>query len=224
MALQDNALVTLQQVKDRLGITGITEDANLEMLINSMSDDFESYCGRIFRELTITGYELKGTDRQEITLPQRPITAISKITLNDIELETKANDEYGGYYLIPDNMGREGYTGKVGRQCGWFSTGYVNNPLEYTRDVDFRTINIVVDYTGGYSTIPSNLQNAALTEIAREYNYQNQGYKEILQEKIQSVSVSATKSDIDESTGWSRRTINILNRYRNVVILWVQGI
>jgi len=219
MALQANALVTLQQAKDRLGITGTTEDTTLEELINSISDDFELYCGRIFRELTITGYELKGTDRQEIVLSQRPITAISKIELNSIELETKDNDELGGYYLIPDGMGREGYTGKVGRQCGWVSTGFVNNKLEYTKDTDFRNINISVDYTGGFETIPSNLQNATLTEISREYNYQNQGYREVLQEKVQSVSISATKDDINIETGWNRRTMNILNKYRNLVIL-----
>ena len=219
MALQDNALVTLDQVKTRLGITGDTENDYLESLINANGDDFESYCNRIFRELTITGYELKGTDRQEITLPQRPITAISKIELNDVELETKANDELGGYYLIPDTMGREGYTGKVGRQCGWFSTGYVNNALEFTRDVDFRTINIVVDYTGGFDTIPADLQNAALTEIAREYNYQEDNYIQVLQEKVQSVSISGTKSDINNDTGWTTRTMRVLNKYRMVAIL-----
>ena len=63
MALQDNALVTLDQVKTRLGITGDTENDYLESLINANADDFESYCNRIFRELTITGFELKGTDR-----------------------------------------------------------------------------------------------------------------------------------------------------------------
>ena len=222
MALQDNALVTLLQAQEALqrqGVDTTGQDDYIESLINGVSDDFEQYCNRSFHEQIITGYELKGTDRQFINLPITPVTSVQKVVFNDVELDTKSNDEFGGYYIHTDQNGVLGGSGKIGRQIGWWSRGYVNNALEFSKDPDRRTINIVIDYTGGYADIPQNLQNACLTELTRMYNYEADGYKEYLQEKVQHVSVSAIKGDINEDTGWSRRTMNTLSKYKRVVLV-----
>src|SRR6056297_1743075 len=136
MALQDNALITLQQIKDKLGITDTSEDEYLESLINSISDDFEFYCSRSFKQEVITDYELPGTDRQAILLPKRPIQSIQNVYINDEELDTKANDEYFGYYIADANAG------KLARQAGWFVEAYINNPLEFQQNNDMKILTI----------------------------------------------------------------------------------
>lgn len=52
--LQPNALVTKNQAKDRLGITGNGQDTRIEALINAASDWVEAYCRRGFHEATVT--------------------------------------------------------------------------------------------------------------------------------------------------------------------------
>lgn len=216
MALDDNALVTLDEAKTRLGISLVdtSQDANIEDLINAISQDFEDYCSRIFRSLTITDYEPKSYNRQNIVLPQRPITEISKVEFNGTELEARtAQGEYSNYYISNSKAGI------LSREIGWTMTAFVNNSLEFTPNQDRSVLNVKITYTGGYETIPSNLKNACLTEIAREYEFQNEGYRTVANEKLQSVAQSFSKSDIDSSTGWTTRTIRTLLNYKNLVIL-----
>jgi len=216
MALQDNALITLQQLKDKLGITDTSQDDYLEFIINAISDDFEQYCDRVFREVTITDYELVGNDRSKIVLPQRPITSIDSVYLNGCLLEEKVDDEYGGYFRVNQT---DADAGVVTRQAGWWAKTFVNNPLAQNRDYDKNNVNIKITYTGGYSTIPANLQMACLSECARQYDYEAGGYRNISSEKIQSVSQKFMDSDIDSSTGWTNKTMNTLNKYKTIVIV-----
>lgn len=216
MALQDNALITVQQLVDRLALVGIdasTQTSFLESLINSMSDNFESHCNRTFKTTVITDYEVVSPDRQVITVPQRPIQSIEKITYNGIELDSKADDELGGYYIKNAN------SGEIAKQDGWGFAGFINNNLEYSKDFDNNIINIVIDYTGGYDTIPSNLQEACIDECIREYQFKTGDYRNTVSERTQSVSIKFSEDDIDSDTGWLSKTVRVLSKYENIVVL-----
>src|SRR5919205_564253 len=49
MALKANALITLEEAKSWLGITGATDDAKLEDEINRASEAIEAYCDRALK-------------------------------------------------------------------------------------------------------------------------------------------------------------------------------
>lgn len=141
------ALTTVADVKELLGIdAGDSSKNNLIIRkINQATEMIEKYTGRRFALTTYTDEEYDATHTDQLILKQRPITALSALGIRDSDMnesdwETVDTENYF-------------YDANAGVVEGVFSlTGSWNR---------YR-----VTYTAGYSTIPSDIAEAAATLAA----------------------------------------------------------
>lgn len=139
MALISQALTTLSNVKAIAGIPAATttDDALLELLINSASQTIAGYCDRIFGRSTYTEY-IPATNRQKLLLRQWPIVAVSSVTNDNVPYVLNTD------YRLDD---QDKAQGNVYRETGWegqyLVTGMTNDPVASKRIVS-------VSYTAGY--------------------------------------------------------------------------
>jgi len=153
MSLTARALVPLADVKTYLSIGDTTYDTILEQLINSVSDEINSFTNRNLAETTYTDLYLDGNGKQILFLPNYPITAMTSV-YEDGELLVEGEDD--DYLVYQD----EGYLWRVNR------TWYLG-PKK-----------IKVTYTAGYVcltgtiTLPHDLKLATMMKIAREWKKQ----------------------------------------------------
>jgi uncharacterized phiE125 gp8 family phage protein len=131
MPVSINALTSLAAVKIYLKIEATHDDALLEDLINSSSSAIESYCKRKFKEQTFEE-EYDGNGRKGLYLHQYPVKSVNSVMINGTVLPLTD-------YKINKNSGK------------LIRTGSIWPPGE---------INITVNYTAGYSEIPSDLDLA----------------------------------------------------------------
>jgi hypothetical protein len=150
------ALATLEQLKRQLGFkdSDTQYDAKLTFFLDAASSWVESYCNRIFSEDTYTE-TLHGNGSNMITPRQWPVTAVSELrTSQDREWSSSdslvASTDYG---IDQDGM-------EIVLFSSYFPVGY----------------NVVqVTYTGGYSTIPDDLQFACVLTAEWFYKHNNRG-------------------------------------------------
>ena len=143
-----NNLVSLDQVDDRLGIASADTDNDNKLtdIINGVSWWFNSQCDRQFKSRSQTEYhDSRGQDVLYFNHP--PISAVS--IYEDFSIprawaaSTEIDDDYYEVYTA-DNIGKVAFTG-------------------YTLGNDRRSLKLT--YTGGFSTIPYDLVEAALYMI-----------------------------------------------------------
>lgn len=159
------AIITLEELKTHLKITGSSLDTELQSVVDVANKYVETYCDRIFEE---TEYEeiLDGTGTNALILTHRPVTEITSIYTYDEEvLEREDNLSDGYYYKNLD-------TGLIFNVCPW----------PRCRGC------IVATYSAGYSdeNMPADLKFATL-EVASFY-YNTKGKAGILQESLGSYS------------------------------------
>jgi hypothetical protein len=151
MALNSNALISLDDIREALGLESeeVKDDGFIINLINRASTRIESYCGRTFAASYYTEYH-DGDGTSEVLLDQYPITHVSGLW-DDIDRDFGDDYEIGSDdYLIYANEGRlslynDETTFCVGRQ------------------------NIKVCYSGGYTTIPDDLADACVNWVLHDY-------------------------------------------------------
>jgi uncharacterized phiE125 gp8 family phage protein len=156
MALKDNALITLQELKDHIGIhNSVSADAKLEGIINASSAMIASHTKRV---LTTASYEqiFDGAGANKVILHQWPVTSIIAVYVDgDSVFDMNSLIPSDDYRLEKDIM--VSYITRV------FPRGYSN---------------IRVDYTAGYGTvspaetgdIPSDLKWACSELASWFYN------------------------------------------------------
>ena len=161
MALQDNALLTLEELKAFLQISSAEQDAALEVLINGCSDAVESLAGRQLASRTYT-------DEYVYVLPEwvhgpawldveYPITALAAVSLNGTAQTIWMPGDLGhpedsDVYVLAARDPKHG-PDRLYRLAGWPVGALVR-----------RT------YTAGYSPIPGDLTQAVLT-LAGDWYY-----------------------------------------------------
>lgn len=141
------ALTDVDSVKESLGIDSgdHSQDNLIIRKINLATEIIEGYTGRRFKLTTYTNEEYDATGTDQLVLNQRPVTALTSVgrrstSLNQGDWDT-VNDDY---YFLDANAGVvEGIYTYAGR---------------YNR--------VRVTYTAGYSTIPSDVSEAAATLAA----------------------------------------------------------
>jgi hypothetical protein len=128
----------------------IEDDALIEMIIDGVSADFNSYVGRRILEQTETTAYLDGSGREILLLPRRPVTSIASVTENDALL---VEGEEQDYRLYTDE-------GMLIRLSGKWAKGRKNIVLG--------------SYKSGYAiaNLPKDLKLAALKQVAFEYQEQ----------------------------------------------------
>jgi hypothetical protein len=102
MSLDDNALITLANLKVYLNIdsNNTDYDSALQQIINSVSTLMETEMDRKLVYATYTDEYLDGSGMQELYLPQWPVVSVTSIEEDETEL-TEGEDEdftvYEGY-------------------------------------------------------------------------------------------------------------------------------
>jgi len=151
MPLQANALLTVADVRESLGITGTTQDAMIEDLINEASDEIEAWCGRPLKEQDVAAAEFAGQIGCQLRPSTWPIDpdAMVSVILDGTALTVwrKASDGDPATFDVEvrgDVPG--GPKTFFYRAAGWL--GSTRFP-------------IVASFTAGYAVIPGNLKAAA---------------------------------------------------------------
>lgn len=191
MALLDIALVSLAAVKEYLSIstTDTTHDSILEMIINSVSAQFNQFADRRFAEKDYVDLKLDGPGVRILSLPAWPITRVTSLHEDNVLL-TEDKD-----FII---YAESGYLKRVA--CDW-SKGEKN---------------IKISFSAGYEciteplTLPHDLRFAALKQIAFEFSkFQKKNWGEESR-SFPDGSVSFTTSELLDDVK------EILKRYRRI--------
>lgn len=155
MALLSHSLITLEYAKAMMRITkaDATRDAALVNVINSVTEDIETFLnGRRLAEATHTIF-MDGSGFNEQYLPHYPITGETTLYID-------SNRGFGDSYLIGTSgyevYGEDGYLKLVGSSThrGLFPRG---------------TKNVKVIFTAGWAAIPANVQLAAAMAVEHEW-------------------------------------------------------
>ena len=169
MALQANALTTLDRLKSFLCIPADEEDperdAVLTQLINAASAWLETKLGRKLGRQTYDEPHF-GTGTQRLVLNQYPIISIRHIRDN------RTGAEIAGYDFV-----EEGEIGVVYREDGWTYYGHIGGlSYDYVAPRRYLTVN----YTAGYvlpkdateddpCTLPADLEALIWNMIAQQW-------------------------------------------------------
>ena len=167
--LRDNALTTLDALKNQIGIPKEDEDeqrdAALVQLINAASAWLETQLGR---KLGRQDYREKHTapGTQRLPLEQYPIRSITKITDTDNGVEVTGYD-----------FDEDGNIGVVYREEGWTYHGHIGG---LSRDYIAPRRYLLVEYTAGYilpkdateeepADLPADLEAVIWNMVAQQY-------------------------------------------------------
>jgi len=195
MALAANALTSVSNVKEYLGITSTTYDTLIEQFINRVSDYMERYCRRNFKKTTfIQKYDGDGTS--SLVLRNYPIESIEYVkitkyptaeftTLYEADLQV---DKVAGKISIAPRIGA--VATPIAVQI--FAVGHQN---------------IEVKYVAGYTAIPDDLEEICIELVARKFKAR--GKEAISSEGIGGYSVSYFKVDIPEDI---KQALNLFKR------------
>lgn len=146
------AIISTVEYKSWAGITDAGFDTRLGVIIPAVQDTLEDYCGRAFDEATYSDRKYDGNGEQSIWLDNAPVTAVSavKVVASDGTTTTLSADSYrftdkGELHRLSSN------------EALW------GQPVSFLRASvpvweNFAPDNILVSYTGGYSTMPTSLQ------------------------------------------------------------------
>jgi hypothetical protein len=191
MALPDTILET---VKSGLGITGVTEDTRLLVLIDSCWAAIVQHCGRDFIQRTYPGAGAassgdsgyyRGNGRRELLLRQRPVTAMTSVyerqtgywgdnpdgtfdSSNLLVLGTDYDLDWDG--CLPGTTTRCSYSGRLIRLNSTWANLSTYRPGMITPEPFLGLGNIKVAYTAGFTapTVPADIKLALTKLVAQE--------------------------------------------------------
>ena len=105
-------LVTLQQYKDFAGITGVAQDAKLNVIIPSVSQAVKTYCGTSFVDYYSTDkveyFDIKNSETTAIMVDESPLVSVSQVQERESQdddyttLITENSDSSGKYEYVVD--------------------------------------------------------------------------------------------------------------------------
>lgn len=162
MSLDSNALTTLTEVKDYLGLSASTDhDTKLEMLINAASRMVASFCGREFVSQAYAGEFYDGTGTPELVLNQRPVISVTSI-YEDSDREFESDD----LLVAEDDYVVDLMAGVVTRTTTSLLLDEESSDAVWTNG--FQTIKVT--YVAGYATVPFDVQQACVELTAHYFN------------------------------------------------------
>lgn len=190
MALVDYAIITLNDLKTFLGITGSDKDSLLEMLINQATDYIETRADRRFADTVYTEEKYDGTGQNEIVLKQFPVISFTKLEKNNASDNSDSWEEVSGSdYWVDD------------------AEGVVTKTTNFSKGKQ----NYRATYTAGYESIPYDLQFLAMSLISDMYNRRkNMG---VLKETLGDHSI-----DFEKAMQENPALMRIISNYRKITI------
>jgi hypothetical protein len=216
VALNANALVSLEEARSWLVITGATDDAKLEDEINRATSLIEAYCDRVLKRTTAynpVSARYSGVDAYCLRLSVGPIDVDSTVTVTfDGTAQTVWRKDADGE---PDDLDVVvGYTDN-----GIFHPGKPLRPL-FQPDELYRSAGwlatkvggIVVSYSGGLTTIPDDLKEACLYIVQKLWRDRSRGLADIVTTSGPNGSVTILDNALP------RVARQALDRYRLVTV------
>lgn len=191
-------LMTVDQIKESLGITDSSQDDFIEAQAEIISDAIENYCGRKFASATWleTFYQedyQAGSDK--MYLYHYPVTAVTSIVVKDGLLTTD----------IEDDVRVHKDSGRMRNKDGFFRYGDI----------------VEVEYTAGFAAIPNPIKSVLTSLVEERYNKKVAGVSVNFGSDVQSISIPGTISvAFDYSLQANQRNVafgTILGNYVNVL-------
>ena len=152
-------LITLQQYKDFAGLTGVTMDARINVIVDSVSQLVKNYCGTSiiddYSSAKTEYFDILDAKTTRIMLDEGPIVAVTSVQEREsqadsyVTLITENSDSSGKYEYIIDST-----TDSIIRTT---STGTKNFRIGH------KAVKVV--YTAGYSATPADLKLAVFDLI-----------------------------------------------------------
>lgn len=128
-----------------------TDNATLTRLITAVGAFFSQYCDRTFESASYT-YVTSGHGGTMMLLPEYPVSAVSSVTIDGVTIPQRPSVGAAGWVLMaPNQLGLDG-----SKQYPVYT---------FTKGMG----NVTVAYTAGYSSIPYDLEQAALESCASWY-------------------------------------------------------
>jgi len=212
--------VTLPNLAQTTDVTALlqrelttAEQTYAPTLLASASGKVRSYTRQVLSQVLADTYTTFGTWEQRITLPQRPVTGITSITINGTAVAAGSYswDRNGNIDILsgsfqPDVSGS--YSGS--RSNLWGPSG--STFLNYATGPNWNgpTATIVVVYDHGYANVPSDIAD----EVAGMVASRIASPTGISMEQIGGYKVSYARQSPTVSMVLTDDTKAVLNRYR----------
>lgn len=152
MTVDADALTSLDDLKEYIGLTTGDHDLLLENLIDRATDLFETYCDRKFAAAAYTEYH-DGRGLDKLFPKQWPVNSVTSI-------HDDSDWTWGADTLIDAGDYRIAHDGYIQMKTSTFSD-------------DVQNVKIV--YNGGYSTIPEDLAQACIEQAAWMFKQSPEG-------------------------------------------------
>lgn len=185
------SLVTLQEIKDFLGITGSAQDAKLTIFQESVEASVKNYCDCAFEPVAVTGELHDGTTSDVIVPKFSPLISIQGLYFwTDV-------DGTGGTQMDED---RDFY--------------FDENAITLREQYSPRGRGIVrIDYTHGYATVPGDVKLAILQSVKAELRRDSNNTEHIASRSKMNES-EGFNAAWDKKTGLPSQIISKLQPYR----------
>ena len=155
-------LITLQQYKDFAGLTGVTMDARINVIVDSVSKLVKNYCGTSFIDDYSSAkteyFDIKDNVSTRVMLDEGPVNTVTSVQERDsqadsyVTLITENSDNSGKYEYIVDTM-----TDSIVR---------TDENVDKAFPKGRKAVKVV--YTAGYSSCPEDLK-LALFDLVKYY-------------------------------------------------------
>ena len=197
-------LITLQQYKDFAGLTGVTMDARINVIIDSVSELVKNYCGTSFVDDYSSNkteyFDIHDSETTRVMLDEGPINTVSYLSEREsqadayVTLITENSDSSGKYEYIVDTM-----TDSIIR---------TNENIDKAFPKGRRSVKVV--YTAGYSACPEDLK-LALFDLVKYY------LKDERKERMQIAGAmieNPTSTSIRNNAGFPDHIKRVLDMYK----------
>ena len=197
-------LITLQQYKDFAGLTGVTMDARINVIIDSVSELVKNYCGTSFVDDYSSNkteyFDIHDSETTRVMLDEGPINAVSSVSEREsqadayVTLITENSDSSGKYEYIVDTM-----TDSIIR---------TNENVDKSFPKGRKSVKVV--YTAGYSSCPEDLK-LALFDLVKYY------LKDERKERMQIAGAmieNPTSTSIRNNAGFPDHIKRVLDMYK----------
>jgi hypothetical protein len=155
-------LITLQQYKDFAGLTGVTMDSRINVIVDSVSQLVKNYCGTSiiddYSSAKTEYFDIKDSSTTRVMLDEGPINAVTSVSEREsqadsyVTLITENSDSSGKYEYIVDSI-----TDSIIR---------TNEEVDKSFPKGRKAVKVV--YTAGYSSTPDDLK-LALFDLVKYY-------------------------------------------------------
>lgn len=193
-------LTTRANVKTALDISGTQDDDRIDALLAQVTDEIQTYCDRTFALGSgLTEYpEVRGYPLGSVILVRTPVVSVTSLHFSDewpcVYDSTTLLTEDTDYVVDSDS-------GVIRFVCNKYPTG-----------LPVRSVRVV--YDGGYSTIPADLERAAIELIAAKLMKGKHASYHVTSRSAADGSISGIRFD-----DWTDAMRRVCDRYRRMVVV-----